>query len=42
VIERGGQPLVFVPANFAEPFSDIVIDDVDTPDSQGFTISQSE
>ena len=40
VIERDGKPLLFVPANFAETFNDLVIDFADTPEMTGFTISQ--
>ena len=42
VIERGGTPVFFVPADFAEPFTDLVVDYVDTPESQGFTLTKSE
>ncbi|MGH9174606.1 MAG: adhesin [Vicinamibacterales bacterium] len=42
VIERDGKPVLFVPADFAEPFTDLVVDYVDTPEAQGFTITQPE
>jgi hypothetical protein len=42
VIERDGQPVFFVPSDFVEPFTSLVVDYVDTPEAQGFTISQAE
>ncbi|HYI15787.1 MAG TPA: hypothetical protein VEX37_10385 [Thermomicrobiales bacterium] len=42
VIERDGQPLLVVPAGFAEAFDKLVVDYTDTPEMQGFTISQVE
>ena len=41
VIERDGQAMLVVPATFAEAFGNLVIDYADTPDMQGFTISQA-
>ncbi len=42
VIERDGKPLLVVPAGFAEAFDKLVVDYTDTPEMEGFTISQVE
>lgn len=42
VIERNGKPVLVVPASFAEAFTDLIVDYTDTPELQGFTISQAE
>ncbi len=41
VIERDGKPVLVVPASFADAFSDLVVDYTDTPEMQGFTVSQA-
>lgn len=42
VIERNGKPILVVPATFADAFDKLVVDYADTPEMQGFTISQVE
>jgi hypothetical protein len=42
VIERDGKPVLFVPANFTEAFTNLVVDYADTPEMAGFTISQAQ
>ena len=42
VIERDGKPILVVPANFAEAFSNLVVDYRDTPEMQGFTITETQ
>jgi hypothetical protein len=42
VIERDGKPIFVVPATFAEAFDKLVVDYSDTPDAQGFTVTQAE
>ena len=42
VFERDGKPVLVVPASFADALSNLVVDYADTPDIQGFTISQVE
>ncbi|MDQ3549542.1 MAG: adhesin [Chloroflexota bacterium] len=42
VIERDGKPILVVPASFSAAFDNLVVDYADTPEMQGFTISQVE
>jgi Fe-S cluster assembly iron-binding protein IscA len=42
VIERDGKPIFVVPATFAEAFDKLVVDYSDTPEAQGFTVTQAE
>lgn len=42
VIERDGRPVLVVPASFAEAFDGLVVDYSDTPEMQGFTVSQAQ
>ena len=41
VIERDGRPVLVIPASFAEAFNGLVVDYSDSPETQGFTVSQS-
>jgi Fe-S cluster assembly iron-binding protein IscA len=42
VIERDGKPVMIVPAVFATSLDRLLIDYVDTPEMQGFTLSEQE
>lgn len=42
VVEREGKPVMIIPEPLIEPFDNIRIDYVDTPDMQGFTLEQQE
>ena len=42
VFERNGKPVLVVPAPFADEFNGLIVDYSDTPEVQGFTISQVE
>lgn len=39
VIERGGTPVMIIPNELIEPLQAVVIDYVDTPEMQGFTLN---
>jgi Fe-S cluster assembly iron-binding protein IscA len=40
VVERNGKPLVAVPQLLVEPLKNVVIDYIDTPEQQGFTLNE--
>jgi Fe-S cluster assembly iron-binding protein IscA len=42
IIERDGKPLVAVPQMLIEPLKNVVIDYVDTPETQGFALTERQ
>ncbi|HUG14953.1 MAG TPA: hypothetical protein VMM78_08015 [Thermomicrobiales bacterium] len=40
IVERDGKPLVAIPQRLVEPLKNVVIDYVDTPEQQGFTLNE--